>query len=121
VQVLDQKADRPVLGQTRHEDPDDLEDAVLERFGRQLRQALLRLGLERQPEQRPQVRVALVHAVAEQALDLAPEPEADAELRVVRRCAEPGPHEVAERPVRHRLAVGDAPALEPERPAVPGR
>src|SRR5213078_1959518 len=49
----------------------------------------------------------------EQPVDVSAERDAHAELRVVRRDAEPGAEQVLERPVRHRLAVGDAAPLDP--------
>ena len=106
--------DRAVLGQPREQLADDLERAVLQRLGRELGEARARLGLEREPEQRAEVRVDLVGARSPNSCSSRRRSaDAHAQLGLVGADAEPLAQQVAERPVRHRLAVGDAPALEP--------
>ena len=118
VQVLEHDGHGPVLRETRDQLADDLERPILQRLGRELRETFGRIGLERQPEQGRQVRRELGRARAERPLDHPAERDADPQLRLVREDADPGPQEVAERPVRQGLSVRDAPALQPQRAAV---
>src|SRR6185369_3034225 len=75
---------------------------------------LLGIALEREIEQRAEIRIELVGPVSEELLEPAPQADADAQLRLVGSCADPlGPQQVAEGPVRERLPVRDAPPLEP--------
>ena len=107
----------PVLREPLEEVPDDLERAVLQRLGRELGEP----GGHRRapaagPSSEPQVRLDLGRALAERAARPAGAarrgPAAPA-----RRARTPSHarEQVAERPVRQGIAVGDAPALEPER------
>ncbi len=118
VQVLEGDRDGSVLGQAHDQGPEHLERPVLQRLRRKLLESVVRVGLERQAEHRAEVGVDLEDAVAEQPRDAPAKRHAHPELRLVRQDAEPGPKEIPERPVRHRLAVGDAPALDPQGPAV---
>ena len=113
VQVLDRDRDGAVGGEAREQGAHHLERAVLEGLGRELREAGLDVGLQREPEQRAEVRVDVGRALAEQLVDLPAERDAHPELGLVGQDAEPRAQQVPERPVRHRLAVGDAAALEP--------
>jgi hypothetical protein len=115
VQVLEGGDDRPLLGEPREERADHLERAVLGCLGRQLGEPRPSVGLEGQPEHRTEVRVVLDRAIPEQPADLPAKGDPDAELGVVGEDAEPRSQQVAERPVRHGLAVRHAPALEPDR------
>ena len=108
----------PSCVETRDQLTDDLERPILQRFGRELREAFRRVGFQRQPQQRRQVRRELGRARAERPLDHPAERDADPQLRLVREDADPGPQEVAERPVRQGLPVRHAPALQPQRAAV---
>ena len=113
VQILQRDGDRPVLREPLQPVPHDLERPVLERLRRELAQASLRIRLEGEPEHRGEVRGELGGAIAEEPLDVATERDPHPHLRLVREDTEPRADEVAERPVRHRLAVGDALPLEP--------
>ena len=68
-----------------------------------------------QAEQRREVRVVVVGALAGELVERAAQREPRAQLGVVEAEAEPVAQQVAERPVLHRLAVGDAAAFEPRR------
>jgi hypothetical protein len=102
-------------GRARDQLADDLERPVLHRFGRELGQARGGFSLERQAEHGAEIRVDLEHPLAEEALDLAPQRDAQPQLRFLERDAEPFAEHVAVGPVGERLAIRDAAALEPER------
>src|SRR5579864_660455 len=114
VQVLDRDHERRLLRQSCEETADDLERPPLQRFRRQLRNACGCVVLERQPEQRPEIRVRLVGVAHEQLLEPPAQADTHAQLRLVGPGADPvAPKKIAKRPVRKRLAVRDASALEP--------
>ena len=115
VQVVDREHDRTLVGQARDQLADDLERSVLHRFGRELGQARGGFSLERQAEHGAEIRVDLEHPLAEEALDLASQRDTQPQLRFLERDAEPFAEHIAVGPVRERLAVRDATALEPER------
>ena len=114
VEVVEEDDERAVLSERREELLDDLERPVLQRLRREVREARRDLGLGVEAEERAQIRVDLELALAEEIGDGAPEADAHPELRIVQRRAEPLAEEVAERPVRQRLAVRDAPSFEPQ-------
>lgn len=114
VEVLQQDDERAIPGERCQELLDDLERAVLQRFGRELREPCGDVRLGRDTEERAEVRIHLGLTCAEQLSERALERDAHAELRIVQRGPEPLAEEVPERPVRQRLAVRDAPSLEPQ-------
>ena len=114
VEVFDRDGDRPILREPAEELFDDFEGAVLKRLRRELRKARDRIGLDRETEQRAEVRVDLCRALGEERFDAPTKSHTDAELWLVRADAEPVAQEIAKRPVGQRLAVGDAATLEPE-------
>ena len=120
MEVLQRHHQRAVGGQAFDHVPDDLERPVLQRLRGQLDQAGGGVGLQRDAEHRPQVRVRLGGPVAEQLLDPPAQRDPHAKLRFGHRHAQPVADQVPERPVRQGLAVGDAPALDPRRRAVRG-
>ena len=84
VQVLEHDRHRAVLREPRDQLADDLERPILQRFGRELGETFRGVGLERQPQQRRQVRRDLGRASAEEPLDHPAERDADPQLRLVR-------------------------------------
>ena len=121
MEVFDRDGDRPILREPAKELFDDLEGAVLKRLRRELCEPRDGVGLEREAEQRAEVRVELARPLGEEPFDAPAKSDTDAELRLVRADAEPVAQEIAKRPVGQRLAVGDAAALEPERGRRGGR
>jgi hypothetical protein len=115
VQILERDGDRALLGEALQPVPHDLERPVLEGLRGELTETRLVIRLEREPEHRGEIRGELSGAITEEPLDVATERHADPHLRLVREDPEPRSNEVPERPVGHRLAVGDALALEPSR------
>ena len=114
VQVLDREHERPVLGEALEELPDDLERPPLQGLRRQLGGPRRGLPLEREVEQRAEIGVELGGRGAEELLEAAAEAEPHAQLGLVGAGADPRfAQEVPEGGVRQRLAVRDAPPLEP--------
>ena len=120
MQILERHHHRPVLGEALDQVAHDFERPELCGLGRELGELGIGVRTERQLQERAEVRGEFAGARAEQPVDRAAQRDRDAEVGIVGRHAQPGPEEVAERPVGHRLAVADAPALEPERTAVRG-
>src|SRR4051794_780653 len=117
VKILEGEHERRRLREPSEELADDLEGSPLECLRRELRGASLGLALERDLEQSAQVRVKLVGLAVEELLQASAQPDANAELGLLGSGADPfAAQQVAERPVRQRLAVRDATALEPRAP-----
>ena len=117
VKILEREHERSRLGQPGEQLADDLERPPLQRLRRELRGARLSLVLERDLEQAAEVRVELVRLVAEELVQPASQADADAQFGLLGRGTDPlAAQEIAERPVRQRLAVRDAAALEPAAP-----
>jgi hypothetical protein len=74
----------------------------------------VRVALERQAEQRAEVRIKLCAAFARGFVERAAERKPRAQLGVVERDAEPVSQQLAERPVRHRFAVRRAATFQPQ-------
>jgi hypothetical protein len=68
---------------------DDLERPPLERLRRELLRAHFGFPLEREIEQRSEVRVELIGPTCEQLLESPAQPDADAQLRLVGAGADP--------------------------------
>jgi hypothetical protein len=121
VKILDRDDERRRVGESGEQLADDFERPPLQRFRRQLGRARGGVGLEREVEQRAEVRVELVGALREELVEPPAQADPHAQLGVV--CAGPDPlgaQEVAERPIGQRLTVGDAPPLEPADPVPVG-
>ena len=73
MQVLERHHDRPVGGKAAQNGRDDLEGLVLERLRGELGQLRRGVRLERQAEERAQVRVDLVAALREESVDVTPQ------------------------------------------------
>src|SRR5205085_4477083 len=114
VGVLEDDRDGPGLGEPAEDLLDDLESPVLQRLRRQLGEAAGSVRFERQTEQRAQIWIELRRAVGEERFDAAAKGDSDPQLGLVVADAEPLAQQVAKRPVREQLAVGDAAALEPQ-------
>ena len=76
---------------------DHLEGAVLQCLGSELGDPRLSFGLERQSQQRTDVGVKLLGAVAVQRLERAPKRHPDAQVRLVQADAQPAADQVAKR------------------------
>ena len=111
LQVVEDDAERVLLGEAAHDRPDGGERLLLDGLAAELAQLRLRLGLEREAEQAGEERVGRLRAVAETAergLQLQP----DAGLRRVDADAEPVAQEIAHGPVREALGVRAGTAFE---------
>ena len=114
VEILEDDHEWAILSELPEKLVDDLERPVLQGLRREIRELRRRVGLGRETEERAQVRVDLALPFSEEIGESATQPDADPELRVVHRRAEPLAKEIPEGPVRQRLAVRHAPAFEPE-------
>ena len=83
VEVLERDDDGAVDRQARRQRAHHLERAVLERLGRELGEAGLDVGLQREAEQRAEVRVDLGGAFGEQLVDVSAERHPHPQLRLV--------------------------------------
>ena len=113
VQVFQKQRHRAVLGKLGQPVLDHLEGAVLQRLGRELGDPGLGFGLQRQAEQRTEVRVQRCGPLAHQRFERSPQRHPHAQVGLVQTDAQPAAQEIAKRPVRHRLAVAHTPPLQP--------
>jgi hypothetical protein len=113
VQVLEDEAERLLVGEAPDELVEDLEGAHLDRLAVQLPQSLRRVRLEREPEESGEERIGLVRVLpSEEVRELGFELEPDAGFRSGGAHLEPLAQKLPDRPVRKRLRVGDAARLD---------
>ncbi len=111
LQVVDDDAQRALLGEAPHDLRHGGERLLLHGLAAQLAQGGVGLGLERLAEQAREERIGrfrIARELAERGLQLEP----DARLRRIDADAEPVAQEVAHRPVGEVLGVRAGPALE---------
>src|SRR5439155_18725016 len=112
VEILEDEAERPLVGEPAHELREDVEGLTLDALPVQLTDALGGVGLQRDPEEAREEWVDVVRVPAEEVRELGLEIEADAGLGRRRAHAQPFAQEVADRPVGQTLGVGDGAALD---------
>src|SRR4029453_2860303 len=112
VQVFEDETERLLLGELADELVERLEGRGLDAFPVELTDALRRVGLERQVEQVGEERIEVLRLFAEERAELGFELQADARLGGGGADLEPLAQQVADRPVRKRLRVGDGAALD---------
>ena len=116
VEVLEDEAERLLVGELVDELREDFERPRLDALSVQLADGALGLGLEGHPDEAREERVRLLGFVfAQQVGELGLQLQADARLRRRRAHAEPLPEEVADRPVGEGLRVGDPARLDEAR------
>jgi hypothetical protein len=112
VEVLEDEAERLLLGQLADELVEDLERTRLDRLSVELADALRGIRLEREAEDAGEEGIGLLGVVAEQVRELGLELEAHARLGCRGTDLEPFSEEVSKRPVREGLRVRDAAPLD---------
>ena len=113
MQVLEDQAQRLLVGELADELEEDLERPRLDALAVELPDCLRRLGLEREADEVGDERVGLVRLLpAEEVGQLGLQLEPDAGLRGRGADAEPLAQELSDGPVREGLCVGDAARLD---------
>ncbi len=107
VQVVEHEAERALPGERAHEPLEPVEGLVLDGVARQVADARLVRGLEREAEQLREERVRVLRVARERACELGAELEPDACLRLRDAEPEPVPEQLPDGPVRDRLGVRD--------------
>jgi len=113
VQILKRKRERTIRREPVDELDHHLERAVLERFRRELGETRSSLGIEREPEQRAEVRVTYSRPFAKEPFEVPAQRYPGTQLGLVGAEPEPVAQELTERPVGKRLAVRDAAPFQP--------
>ena len=112
VEILEHQTQRAFSCDRADELVEPVERLVLDGVAREVAQALLLLRLERQPEQGGEEGIGLLCVVGERAGELRAQLQTDARLGIGNAQTEPGAEQLAHRPVRDRLGVGDGVAGE---------
>ena len=113
VEILEDQAERLLVGELADELEEDLERAGLDALAVQLPDRLRRLGLERQADEVGDERIGVVRLLApEEVRQLGLELEAHAGLGRRGADAEPLAQQLADGPVGEGLGVGDAAGLD---------